>query len=83
MSCRVVGREQKSTPTPSQHVEPQHDTVKCYCPKCGEAYVATGQLAIDGAYFGPTFPHLFFMTYGDEVCLRACVRLRQGRGGAF
>ena len=22
---------------------------------------------IDGASFGPTFPPLFFMTYGDEV----------------
>jgi hypothetical protein len=22
---------------------------------------------IDGAYFGPTFPHLFFMTFHDEM----------------
>jgi casein kinase II subunit beta len=22
---------------------------------------------VDGAYFGTTFPHLFFMTYGDLV----------------
>lgn len=29
---------------------------------------------IDGAYFGPTFPHLLFMTY-DEDAIRDCKEL--------
>ena len=50
------------------HCDPQHDSVKVYCAKCGEAYAAGPAHAhVDGAAFGPTFPPLFFMTYGDEV----------------
>ena len=42
-------------------------TVRIYCPKCGELYYprAKYQRNIDGAYFGTTFPHLFYMTYSD------------------
>ena len=36
--------------------------------QCGEVYTPGPTYAqIDGASFGPTFPPLFFMTYGDEV----------------
>ena len=50
------------------HTEAEHDTVKIFCPRCGEAYVPPNQsTTVDGAYFGPTFPHLFFMTFDDEV----------------
>lgn len=39
--------------------------VKIYCPKCEDIYCPRSrqQGNIDGAYFGTTFPHLFFMTY--------------------
>lgn len=49
-------------------VEPNHDTVKLYCPKCGDVYLPpSGYKQPDGAFFGPTFPHLFFMMYDKEV----------------
>mmetsp|Transcript_51358 Transcript_51358/g.95532 ORF Transcript_51358/g.95532 Transcript_51358/m.95532 type:complete len:361 (-) Transcript_51358:419-1501(-) len=55
-----------------QHVDPDHFTVKVFCPKCSETYSPVlpslgGVPQVDGAYFGPTFPHLFFMTFMDEM----------------
>ncbi|CAB1097968.1 unnamed protein product [Ectocarpus sp. CCAP 1310/34] len=49
--------------------EPHIETVKLYCPKCQNVYVHPSHAAqrVDGAYFGTTFPHLFFMTYGTLV----------------
>jgi casein kinase II subunit beta len=47
------------------HSEPQQDVAKVFCPKCGEVYSL--QTLLDGAYFGPTFPHLFLMTFPDEM----------------
>ncbi|XP_050153097.1 casein kinase II subunit beta-2-like isoform X1 [Malus sylvestris] len=45
---------------------PRLSTVKIYCPKCEDIYPPQSrhQEEIDGAYFGTTFPHLFFLTYG-------------------
>ncbi|XP_024029731.1 casein kinase II subunit beta-1 [Morus notabilis] len=42
---------------------PRSRTVKIYCPKCEDIYAPESkhQENIDGAYFGTTFPHLFFM----------------------
>ena len=34
-----------------------HSSVKVFCPKCGEIYHSNSDL--DGAYFGPSFPHFF------------------------
>lgn len=35
--------------------------VKVYCPKCEEVYVPRIKFVdIDGAYFGCSFPHIFF-----------------------
>lgn len=41
--------------------------VRFYCPGCNELYLPLSKRyeAIDGAYFGTTFPHLFFLTYPD------------------
>merc|ERR1711990_757580 len=41
------------------------NTVKIFCPKCGELYYPRSKYQgnVDGAYFGTTFPHLFLMTY--------------------
>ena len=40
--------------------------VKIFCPKCQDVYSCSPTLRqVDGAYFGTTFPNLFFMTYED------------------
>ncbi|KFK37273.1 hypothetical protein AALP_AA4G235700 [Arabis alpina] len=45
---------------------PRSSTVKIYCPKCEDIYYPRSKYQdIDGAYFGTTFPHLFFMAYGN------------------
>ena len=42
--------------------------VKLYCPKCRDVYNCVSPFkSVDGAFFGPTFPNLFFMTYEDLV----------------
>ena len=48
------------------HIEP----VRLYCPRCKELYVphlsiSSKYITIDGAYFGTSFPHMFFMVYPD------------------
>ncbi|KAI7999891.1 putative casein kinase II subunit beta-4 [Camellia lanceoleosa] len=45
---------------------PRSSTVKIYCPKCEDIYYPRSKYQgnIDGACFGTTFPHLFFITYG-------------------
>lgn len=48
--------------------EPKHGVVKLFCPKCQDVYSCpVAQRHLDGAYFGPTFPNLFFMTYEELV----------------
>jgi hypothetical protein len=41
--------------------------MKLYCSKCQELYDynVPGGNYIDGAFFGTTFPHLFFQTYRE------------------
>ncbi|ORY80530.1 casein kinase II, regulatory subunit [Protomyces lactucae-debilis] len=45
----------------------EEDPVKLFCPNCLDAYNPPNSRynAIDGAYFGTTFPHLFFMTFPE------------------
>lgn len=44
---------------------PGQSTTKIFCPKCEDIYYPRSeyQCAVDGAYFGTTFPHLMLMTY--------------------
>lgn len=46
---------------------PNEESVKLYCPRCEEVYAAKASRHghIDGAYFGTTFAHLFFLTYPE------------------
>ncbi|EXJ85282.1 casein kinase II subunit beta [Capronia epimyces CBS 606.96] len=46
---------------------PGQQTVKLFCPSCLDAYTPPNSRfqAVDGAFFGTTFPYLFFMTYPD------------------
>ena len=43
------------------------DSVKLYCPSCTDVYNPPNSrfYGIDGAFFGTTFPHLFFMTFPE------------------
>jgi len=43
------------------------ESVKLYCPKCDDIYEPqkSRHEHIDGAFFGKTFPHLFFLTYPE------------------
>ncbi|KAG4302485.1 hypothetical protein PCANB_001300 [Pneumocystis canis] len=46
---------------------PGLETVKLFCPNCLDIYVPPSSRFqnIDGAFFGTTFPHLFFQTYPE------------------
>lgn len=46
---------------------PGQQTVKLFCPSCMDAYTPPNSRfqAVDGAFFGTTFPCLFFMSYPD------------------
>ena len=37
--------------------------VKVYCPKCEEVYIPNWWVDLDGAYFGPNFPHVFLEAF--------------------
>ena len=37
--------------------------VKVYCPKCEEVYFPDRWVDLDGAYFGPNFPHIFLEAF--------------------
>lgn len=46
---------------------PGAETVKLFCPSCCDIYVPPNSRfqAVDGAYFGTTFPSLFLMTFPE------------------
>lgn len=43
------------------------ESVKLYCPKCEEVYKpkSSRHENVDGAFFGTTFPHLFFLQFPE------------------
>ncbi|KAF1740857.1 hypothetical protein MXB_4234 [Myxobolus squamalis] len=43
--------------------QPHETNVKLYCPRCENIYMprSSRHIHIDGAFFGTSFPHLFFM----------------------
>eukprot|EP00494_Astrolonche_serrata_P032968 UN33237 len=44
-----------------------NDSIKIYCPSCEKVYRPASSRSehVDGAAFGPTFPHLFFLTFPE------------------
>eukprot|EP00457_Paulinella_chromatophora_P006579 gb/GEZN01006598.1/.p1 GENE.gb/GEZN01006598.1/~~gb/GEZN01006598.1/.p1 ORF type:complete len:272 (+),score=40.04 gb/GEZN01006598.1/:61-876(+) len=63
---RVMCRGQNTLPVGISDT-PSTESVKTYCPRCEDVYAcrSTRHENIDGAYFGTTFPHLFFLTYPE------------------
>ncbi|PVU96979.1 hypothetical protein BB559_002167 [Furculomyces boomerangus] len=47
--------------------QPDRDTVKLFCPNCLDIYNPSSAKyhSVDGAFFGTTFPNLFFDTYPE------------------
>lgn len=46
------------------------EIVRVFCPRCQDVYAPNPALVgdtVDGAYFGPTFPHLLLLTRPDLV----------------
>ena len=42
--------------------------VKVYCPKCEDVYIPRFKFVdIDGAYFGKSFPFIFFQTFPELI----------------
>ena len=40
--------------------------VKLYCPRCQDIYIPKKKMSdMDGAYFGTSFPHLFYLNFPD------------------
>ncbi|KXS12593.1 casein kinase II beta subunit [Gonapodya prolifera JEL478] len=48
---------------------PKLDNLRYFCPRCGDLYSPRDKRyqKVDGAAFGPTFPHLLFLTYPELV----------------
>lgn len=44
-------------------LKPKHHSVKLFCPNCYDIYVPPKSIKIDGAFFGPAFPHWFLKEY--------------------
>jgi len=63
---RVLCRQQPCLPV-GMHDQTNQDSVKLYCPRCEDTFTSksTRHDHIDGAYFGTTFPHLFFLTFPE------------------
>jgi len=65
--CPRVGCTNQALLPMGIHDKPNRDEVKLYCCSCGLMYGPNyhGSTKIDGAFFGTTFPHLFFMSYPE------------------
>lgn len=63
---RVYCRGQACLPLGLSDV-PNEEAVKLWCPRCEDVYSTRSARheQIDGAYFGTTFPHLFFLTFPE------------------
>jgi len=63
---RLLCENQKVVPC-GEFDEPQQGYVKLFCPKCQDLYYPKSKkhANIDGAFFGTTFPHIFFLNYPE------------------
>jgi casein kinase II subunit beta len=63
---RVLCRGQPLIPAGESDI-PQKSAVKVFCCRCNELYRADSSkaTALDGAYFGCSFPHMFFLQFPE------------------
>ena len=61
---RVLCEGQPMVPM-GQADTPRRFTVSVFCPRCNDIYFpkSSRHSSVDGAFFGTTFPHLFFLTF--------------------
>jgi casein kinase II subunit beta len=69
---RVLCRGQACLPVGLSDTTNQ-ESVKLYCPRCEDVYNSKSSRHehIDGAYFGTTFAHLFFLTFPELKVLKS------------
>lgn len=55
---------------------PAVKTVKLFCARCEDVYnpKSSRHAAIDGAYFGASFPHIFFQVYPQLIPVKSAER---------
>lgn len=73
-ACGVFVQSSCAVPYPSKShtiIPPKHknNITQVFCPRCQDVYVprSARQAALDGAYFGSTFPHLLLMTHPECI----------------
>lgn len=44
-------------------LKPRHHSVKLFCPECCDIYLSPPNMRLDGAHFGPAFPHIFLSEF--------------------
>ena len=65
-TCPRVGCNRQRLIPIGQSDQPQQFSVRLYCGKCNDIFSPEPKSSIlDGAYFGTTFAHMFFMQYPD------------------
>uniref|UniRef100_A0A6B2GAA5 Casein kinase II subunit beta n=1 Tax=Myxobolus squamalis TaxID=59785 RepID=A0A6B2GAA5_MYXSQ len=62
-SCSLFNCESQAYLPLGLSDQPYETNVKLYCPRCENIYIprSSRHIHIDGAFFGTSFPHLFFM----------------------
>lgn len=65
-TCPRVGCNRQRLIPIGQSDQPQQFSVRLYCGKCNDIFSPEPKSSsLDGAYFGTTFAHMFFMQYPD------------------
>ena len=59
---RTMCNNEKLLPIGLSHKLFKHN-IKLFCPQCYEIYKPKKNIKIDGAHFGPAFPHIFLSSY--------------------
>lgn len=64
-TCPRVQCNRQSLLPIGQSDQPQQFSVRLYCGKCNDIFSVEKGCSLDGAYFGTTFAHMFFMQFPD------------------
>lgn len=65
--CPLVSCDQQAVLPVGESDSPRCFTVKVFCPSCQNIYhpKLSRHSTLDGAFFGASFPHIFFQVYPD------------------